>query len=52
MARLLSMIEFAYNNVKNTSISYTTFELKFDFYYFANYKKTLNFALNQKPQIN
>ena len=39
---LFLMAKFAYNNIKNTSISYTSFELNCDFYPQTFYKKDVN----------
>ncbi len=41
-ARLLLIAEFIYNNTKNTSIGHTPFELNYDFYFRASYKKDVN----------
>ena len=36
------MGKFAYNNAKNTSTSYTSFELNCGFYFQASYKEDVN----------
>ena len=36
------MAKFAYNNVKNVSIGYMLFELNYDFYSRASYKKEVD----------
>lgn len=36
------MIKFAYNNVKNCSTSYTSFELNRGFYLIISYKEDIN----------
>ena len=40
--RFLLMVEFAYNNTKNASISYTFFKLNYGYYLYISYKKDLN----------
>ncbi len=42
-ARLLSIVKFVYNNVKNTSTGYTSFKLNYGYH---PTKKTSIFALN------
>lgn len=42
------MVEFAYNNTKNTSISYTPFELNCSFHLRVFYKKNVNFCSQSK----
>ncbi len=41
-ARLLPIAEFSYNNAKNTSTGYTSFELNCEFHPQASYKKNVN----------
>ena len=41
-ARLLLMVEFAYNNAKNASINHTPFELNCRYHPRVFYKKDLN----------
>ncbi len=41
-ARLLPMAEFAYNNVKNASTSYTSFELNCGYHPKTSYKEDVD----------
>ncbi len=41
-ARLLPMVEFAYNNAKNTSTGHTPFELNCGYHPRASYKKDVD----------
>ena len=41
-ARLFLMAEFAYNNAKNVSTSYTFFELNYGYYPWVSYEKDLD----------
>ena len=36
------MVEFVYNNAKNASASYTSFELNYKYYPYISYEKNLN----------
>lgn len=36
------MAEFAYNNMKNVSISYILFELNYDYHPYISYKKNID----------
>ena len=45
LARLLSLAEFAYNNVKNASTNYMSFELNCKYHPWAAYKKDFNLDL-------
>ena len=47
-AEFLPMAEFAYNNVKNTSMGYTPFELNCGFYPPASYHKDVNLCSRSK----
>ena len=42
-ARLLPMAEFAYNNTKNDSIGYTSFELNCGFHPKVSYEEDVDF---------
>lgn len=43
------MIEFAYNNTKNTNIGYMLFELNYGYHlYVSSYKKDINFYFKAK----
>lgn len=42
------MAEFAYNNVKNASISYIFFELNCGHYFYILYKENINFCSKSK----
>ena len=41
-ARLLLMVEFAYNNAKNVSTGHMLFELNFGYYFRVSYKEDIN----------
>lgn len=41
-AKLLSIIEFAYNNAKNACISHTSFELNYNYHFRVFYKEDLD----------
>ena len=47
-ARFLPMAEFAYNNAKNTSTGYTSFELNCGFYPRASYKEDVDLRSQSK----
>lgn len=47
-ARLLPIVEFAYNNAKNTSIGYTPFELNCRYYHRVSYKKDVGLCFRSK----
>ena len=47
-AELLPIVEFAYNNIKNASISYTLFELNCKYHFCIFYKK--NFYPHSKSK--
>ena len=47
-ARFFSIAEFAYNNAKNTSTSYTLFELNCGYHSYISYKKDLNLCSKLK----
>ena len=47
-ARLLLMAEFAYNNTKNASTSYTPFELNCGYYPYFSYKENVNLCSKSK----
>ena len=49
-ARLLPMAEFAYNNAKNASTSYTSFELNCGYHPRISYKKNLDLYLQSKTE--
>ena len=36
------MAEFAYNNAKNTTIGYTTYELNYGYHFWMLYKKEVD----------
>ena len=42
------MAEFAYNNIKNASASYTFFEFNYRYYSYIFYKKDLDLRLKSK----
>lgn len=42
------MIKFAYNNIKNISISYKLFELKYYYYLRESFDKNIDFFLSLK----
>ena len=42
------MIEFAYNNVKNSSFGYTLFKLNYSYHLYMFYKKNFNFNFKSK----
>ena len=46
--RFLPMVEFAYNNAKNASISYTPFELNFGYYPRISYEENLDLRLKSR----
>lgn len=45
---LFLIAKFAYNNTKNTSISYTPFKLNYGYYLRISYKKDVNLQLKLK----
>ena len=46
--RLLSMADFAYNNARNTSISYTPFNLNFGYNPWVSYKEDVDLCSQSK----
>ena len=42
------MAEFAYNNIKNTSINYISFKINYKYYFQVFYKKDLNSCFKSK----
>ncbi len=50
--KLLPMVKFAHNNVKNTSTSHTPFELNCGFHPQASYKKDINPRSYQNQEIS
>ena len=42
------MIEFIYNNIKNTSTSHIFFKFNYEYYPYVSIKKTLILIQNQK----
>lgn len=42
MSKLLFMVEFAYNNAKNTSTDTTSFELNCSSHFYVLYKKVVD----------
>ena len=49
-ARLLSMAKFAYNNAKNASTGYTSFELNCKYYLCVSYKEEEIFNPHSKSK--
>ena len=47
-AKFLLIAEFTYNNVKNTSMTYTLFELNFEYYSCIFYKKNVDYCSMSK----
>ena len=41
-ARLLPMVEFAYNNAKHANMGYTPFELNCEYYLHISYKENID----------
>ena len=50
--KLLSIVEFIYNNTKNASTNYTSFKLNYAYHPWELYKKEVDFHSKPSQQSN